>query len=168
MDTDLTADFLKEIIEYLPETGLFYWREKRGRKQQTMPAGYKNAYGYIVIGINGKRIGAHRFAWLYMHRSHASENIDHVNGKLDDNRIENLRSCSHAQNQKNMKRHHDCQSGFKGVYSATDGRTWFSQIFSDGHSYYLGSFTTKEQAATAYDQAALRLHGDYAQINEVI
>jgi hypothetical protein len=162
----LTQERLKEVLRYDPETGLFYWLECRGRRQIDRPAGTKDASGYNVIGVDGVRYRANRLAWLYMTGEHPDENVDHIDGATWNDRFANLRSCSHSDNQKNMKRHRDNGSGFKGVYTATKGRTWFSQIFSDGKFHYLGSFATKDEAASAYDAAARSLHGEFAKLNE--
>lgn len=57
------------------------------------------------------------------------------------------------------------KTGFRGVYEHSWGGTYFAQISAQGRREHLGSFATKESAAQAYDQAALRLHGDDAVLN---
>jgi hypothetical protein len=162
----LTQERLKELLTYSPETGLFYWLDTAGRKKAGRIAGTIDFYGYRVIGIDGYTYGAHRLAVLYVTGKQTAKRVDHINGKPGDDRWENLRECSHAENQKNMRRHRDNSSGFKGVYTSNKGRTWFSQIMSDGKLKYLGSFATKEEAAAAYDAAATDLHGQFARLNE--
>lgn len=162
----LTQERLKELLTYSPETGLFYWLEKRGRRQTERPAGTKTTLGYNGIRVDGVTYGAHRLAILYMTGALPERDVDHIDGDVTNDRFANIRECTHAQNLKNMKMHVDNSSGFKGVYTATKGRSWFAQIFSDGTLHYLGSFSTKEEAAAAYNRAALSLHGDFARLNE--
>lgn len=162
----VTQERLKELLTYSPETGLFYWLAKRGRRQTKRPAGTKTHYGYNGIRVDGVTYGAHRLAILYVTGAMPIADVDHIDGDVSNDRLSNLRECTHGQNQKNMKRHADNSSGFKGVYTATKGRSWFAQIHSDGVLHYLGSFSTKDEAAAAYDGAAMSLHGEFARLNE--
>jgi hypothetical protein len=162
----LTQERLKELLTYSPETGLFYWKEKRGRRQTEHPAGTRTHYGYNGIRVDGVTYGAHRLAILYMTGAMPENDVDHIDGDVSNDRFVNLRECTHSQNLKNMKRHADNSSGFKGVYTATKGRSWFAQIHSDGTLHYLGSFPNRDEAAAAYDEAARSLHGEFARLNE--
>lgn len=90
---------------------------------------------------------------------------DHINGNPLDNRWVNLRICTGPQNvcNRGMSRHNT--SGFKGV-SKTKNDRWVSQIAFGGKSYYLGTFATPEEAHQAYCDAAVRLHGEFANFGE--
>lgn len=68
-----------------------------------MPVKGKNTLGYIAVGIDYHRYYAHRLVWLYMFGTMPKRTIDHINGNPSDNRLCNLRECSHADNQKNQK-----------------------------------------------------------------
>ncbi len=91
--------------------------------------------------------------------------VDHRNGDGLDNRRENLRAATRTQNMANTRLRSNNTSGFKGV--SFDNRTarWIAAIRLDGHSYFLGRFDVPEEAARAYDAAALRLFGEFARIN---
>jgi len=80
---------------------------------------------------------------------------DHINGNTLDNRRENLRVCSHAENLENRGKTKRNTSGFKGVYA--NGNNWMAQIKYKGKSKYLGTFKIKEEAARAYDAAVIEL-----------
>lgn len=84
---------------------------------------------------------------------------DHINSDRLDNRRENLRICDQAQNQGNMRAHRDNTSGYKGVYKSANG--WYTKLANR----YIGSFSTKIEAAKAYNAAALNQYGDYAKLN---
>ena len=163
----LTTERLRQVLTYAPETGLFYWRVSNSNRIQIGSiAGTMNAYRYRVIGIDGIRYHATHLATLWM-TGEWPEEVDHKDNDPGNDRWDNLRPCSHAQNMKNMSKHADNSSGHKGVYTSTKGRTWFAQIMSDGKQKYLGSFGTKEQAMSAYNEAARLHHGDFARLNEV-
>jgi hypothetical protein len=82
-----------------------------------------------------------------------------------DNRIENLRDCSHGENQRNAKPRGGA-SKFKGVYKAKCGKKWGARIKHDGATMHLGTFSEEENAARAYDAAAKKYHGEFCSTNE--
>lgn len=108
----------------------------------------------------------------YMHRflngNKPGIHVDHKNGNGLDNRRENLRSCSNAENRRNMR---VCRgvSKFKGVAKApgNTGRPWASYINFEGKKISLGSYETEVEAARAYNHAALQYHQDFAFLNVI-
>lgn len=123
--------------------------------------------GYAVrnIRLNGKG------RLLVMHREIMKvpdgKKTDHINGNGLDNRKCNLRICSHAENLKNRSKQSNNTSGYKGVYKLNDCNRWGVAIGCDGKETWVGSFKTKEEAALAYNEAALRVHGKFARLNTV-
>jgi hypothetical protein len=95
------------------------------------------------------------------------ECVDHIDGDRLNNRRQNLRLCSNAENQRNRGRNSNNTTGYKGVYRnpGSKRRPWLAKIGVNGRLQYLGSFTTAGEAARAYDQAARRLHGEFARGN---
>jgi hypothetical protein len=88
---------------------------------------------------------------------------DHENsGTTLDNRGCNLRISKWAQNAKNRRLNRDNTSGFKGV--SRYGRRYVAQIKADGVLHYLGRFDTPEHAHRVYCEAAIRLHGKFANL----
>jgi len=104
---------------------------------------------------------------IYMHRlildAPAGKRVDHINGDCLDNRKENLRLATHAENLRNRPKSRNNSTGYKGVHRM---RTkWRTQITIDGKKQHLGSFINKEDAARAYDAAARISHGEFARLN---
>ena len=101
--------------------------------------------------------------------------VDHRNGDTLDNRRHNLRLCTRLDNQHNIHARRS-KSGFKGVArvvrrSGAAGnindlrKPWIAMIRCAGKAHYLGYHETAAQAARAYDEAAKRLHGEFANLN---
>lgn len=90
---------------------------------------------------------------------------DHINGDRLDNRRKNLRIVSISDNQKNMSRHKDNKSGYKGVWAK--GSRFVSSIMVDGKRHYLGTFGSPQEAALAYNNAAIKHHKTFAKLNEL-
>lgn len=89
-----------------------------------------------------------------------SEKIDHINGNTLDNRLKNLRICSHTENMRNRK-----TSGFKGVSKTASGK-YRARITVNNKELHLGSFKSKEEAAKAYNEAANKYYGVFARLNK--
>jgi AP2 domain len=90
---------------------------------------------------------------------------DHINGDGLDNRRANLRPVTQAQNQANQRPWRGGSSQYKGVYYQRRSRKWAANIMISGHTWYLGAFTVEEDAARAYDAAAIEAFGEYAFLN---
>ena len=93
--------------------------------------------------------------------------VDHIDGYGLNNSRGNLRLCNLSQNSVN-RAYCAPSSGFRGVSLKERGnwRRWVAQITANGGKpQHLGYFKTPEEAARAYDEAAVRLHGGFAQLN---
>lgn len=119
--------------------------------------------GYMVATVDGKMYRVHHLVWFWYHGSWATE-LDHINRVRHDNRIENLRLCTHAQNLGNMRpRVHK----YKGVTFCKCTNRWRAQICVDYSTVHLGRYDTIEEAAAAYNQAAREHFGEFAHLNEI-
>ena len=116
--------------------------------------------GYAVAKINNKICFMHRIIM-----GNPKLSVDHINGDKLDNRKENLRIVTHAENTKNRTKSVGTVSKFKGVDYQKRNKTWRARIKVNYRSIYLGSFLTENEAATAYNQAALTNFGSFAKLN---
>jgi len=118
----------------------------------------------MLIGINKRLYRAHRLAWFHTYGAWPAGDLDHVNGNRADNRLTNLREASRSENCWNSRKSKNNTSGFKGVFWSVARGKWYAQILVDYRTHNLGYFPTAEAAATAYAEAAARLHGKFANL----
>lgn len=155
----LTAERLREVLAYDPETG-HLTRIARVSSSTRIGdlAGTPSGMGYLQCRVDGRLYKCHRLAWLYVYGVWPKEMIDHVNGRRDDNRIENLRAVSRTTNMQNQRRaQRNNTTGLLGAHR--DKTRYRSCIRADGRSTNLGSFGTAEDAHEAYLAAKRLLHG---------
>lgn len=91
---------------------------------------------------------------------------DHINRVRTDNRRQNLRKATRSQNNKNVTTWGE--SKFIGVFLRKNKNrtTYYSKIkIGDGLVKRLGTFSSEEDAAYAYDNAARIYHGEFANLN---
>lgn len=162
----LTAERLRAMLHYDPETGLFTRIGTRKRRpNRAGGVGYVTPFGYLHIRINCcGMFSAHRLAWLYVYGEWPDGVIDHINGDATDNRIVNLRVATQAQNSANQGKQCRNTSGYKGVYWDKRRSKWMAQIGVQGRYKYLGRYDTAEEAHEAYREGCLRFHGEFARI----
>ena len=149
----LTYERLQELFNCDPTAGILRWRVKINRRIiADSVAGTINSFGYRVICIDGVRYRAHRLIWFYAHREWPKNDIDHINGNPDDNRLENLRDVTTAENIQNQIFAHDRnRSGRLGVTKRKNG--FEARICTNGVIERLGVFDTAEAAEKAYIEA---------------
>ena len=111
-----------------------------------------------------------KYHWVHrvvytMHHGEIPEgmSIDHINNIRDDNRIENLRMCTHQQNHYNRGKQSNNKSGYKGVSWHKQKGKWVAQIKIDGRNKFLGFFEDPKEAYDKYCEVAIGRYGEFAQ-----
>ena len=160
-ESDLTPELLCGLFAY--DNGDLRWSVKLSNRVLVGSiAGSKDGNGYIQIMINGKRYKAHRLIYA-MHIGSFPPVIDHISGKRDDNRIENLRPATLEENARNAKKPDRSTSGAKNVYWNNQRKKWMVAITVDKRQRHIGYFDTVEAAKNSAIAARNEYHKDFAR-----
>lgn len=150
------------------------WDRKRFLRGRVLKL-QKNTNGYIFIALskNGKVVKdrVHKLvqaAFPCIFPLELGAWIDHEDRDRANNNIENLRCCDNSRNLMNAKKRSDgLTSFFKGVWKPKDKTSWYAAIHINSKKKHLGCFKTELQAAAAYNKAALKYFGEYANLNVI-
>lgn len=168
----LTQKYLKECVEYNPETGIFTWKVRpkehfkeaiTGNPCKTWNtnragkiAGHMHIQGYWNICIDNKKYLAHRLVFLYMEGSVPERFADHQNQNRLDNRWVNLRAVDDIENCKNVGLRKDNESGHIGVHFDKQRQKWMSYVSVNKKRKHLGRFHSKEEAIKVREAASIK------------
>lgn len=152
----IEIETLRSLVDY-HSSGSLIWKARESpctesKRFNTRYAGKHvrgeiDRYGYRVVQIDKVRVKYHRAVFAF-HHGYWPETVDHVNRNPLDNRIENLRAATRAQQQWNVLRTKKAKSGYVGVEQK--GCRWRAVTKINGRKIYLGSFATPEEARDAY------------------
>lgn len=156
MLSNLNAEFVKTVLHYDQETGVFTWRLNVNRVKKGQNAGSFDNHGYLKIKINGVGYKAHRLAWLISHGEWPKHEIDHIDRDRANNRLSNLREATRFENSLNQdNRSNTGLAGIRWVgYRVT--------IKAKGKKFWIGNFDTVEEAQEAYLAASQKYRGGEA------
>lgn len=156
-DVTLTADRLKELFSYSPETGLFTRRVRVGQTGYAgvvMPPSDK---GYVRFPVDGCHYFAHRLAWLYMTEEWPAHEVDHEDRDRSNNRWKNLRAATPKQNRENIGEQRNNTSGHRGIHWLKATSKWCARISHHGRRIALGCYLDKAEAIEVRDLAETML-----------
>ena len=140
-------EYILRNFSYDPDTGII---KRLDRKNSN---GSKDHYGYLIIKIKGKQFKAHRIAWLLYYKEYPSKNIDHINRIKDDNRIVNLRDVSQKENNLNVERSPNKDTGeIRITLDKTKGLKKRYVVYGNGK---LNRFNTIEEAKKFRDETLI-------------
>lgn len=163
-ETELTQERVRQLFDY--RDGKLYWKHRpiedfhserewkitNTREVGTEAGTYANG-GYRAVKTKEFRSRVHRLVWIYMHGEIPDGEIDHINGDPADNRIENLRLVTGAENRRNMARPKNNTSGAVGVSYRADKKAWRAYITINDRQKFLGYYRTKEEAVEVRKRA---------------
>lgn len=166
MVRDLDQDSIKAMFDYVPQTGELVWKFRPemdanwNNRMAGKIAGFSCA-NYRSIRIRNRQFLVHRMVWI-LFNGPIPEGfvIDHANRNRGDNRLENLRLATLAQNGQNSKKKPN-KTGFTGVAWHKRAKAWRAMIRHNGKHMLLGYFNTSEEAGEAYKLAAKDLFGEF-------
>lgn len=129
--------------------------------------GSSNELVYVVGFIPPRKKGVHL---VRVHRliigAEQGQFVDHINGNSLDNRKENLRIASRADNMQNTRKRANGSSVFKGVDYKKRQKCWRARLYINGKQYNLGNYGTEIEAAEAYNKAVVA-KGSKSPLNRV-
>lgn len=161
----ISQERLKELMSYDPYTGLFKWKVRTSLRVQIGDivggAGRPRKCKYFGTRIDGRRVRLHQLAVLYMTGTWPKNVPDHRDGNGQNNRWDNIRDISLAENSQNIKGpRRSSSTGLLGAYRCTNGYYKFqSQITAYGKRVHIGFFNTAEEAHKAYMKKRRELQG---------
>ena len=154
---------LRELFDLDRETGVLTRKVRTSYRIKVGDvAGSLNHHGYLMVRVDGKRLGAHRVVFA-LANGYWPEQVDHVNGVRTDNRPANLRAATREENQHNARRPVTNKSGVKGVSLDKASGKWRAYCWVNNRQHSIGYFTAIEAAAAAVRAARERLHGEFAR-----
>ena len=167
---NIDPQVLKELVSYDYDTGFLSWKprplkmfcdERAWKIWNTRYANKKitsNRRGYIGLRLMGKNYFAHRVIWAMHYEEWPKNQIDHINGKPDDNRLDNLRDVGNSVNHRNLKLPSNNTSGRIGVCFYKKTGKWKAEITVNKKYIFIGMFDKFDDACAARKNAE-EVHG---------
>ena len=150
-----TPGFVAFVDEHdYPTVEAIRWNLRRNSRSKTT-----YAYGY------SRTLKTNVFMHKMVMQDPFGQNVDHVDGNGLNNRRKNLRLASGSENCANRDPHSPSKHGFRGICAARRKGVWVAKVKFHGRSIHIGTFSTKEAAALAYDSKVRELWGEFAKTN---
>lgn len=162
---ELTKEFLQNIFHY--EDGkLFRKKQVDGNILIGKLAGRKN-HAYRMVYIKGKEYMEHRIIFMF-HYGYFPPEVDHIDGNKTNNKIENLRHATHAENLRNQKLRTCNTSGVKNVGWAKREQRWRVRLTVNGKDKHVGYFKDRELADLVAMEACDLYHKNFSSYKGVL
>ncbi|MBP8234471.1 MAG: HNH endonuclease [Rhizorhabdus sp.] len=165
-DPLITAEIARRLFSYDAKTGKLYWNsrprsdfgdDRHWRAFNTKSAGKEvgspTKWGHLRFRLRKTGYQVHRVVWL-MAYGEWPEQVDHIDGNPDNNRLDNLREVNHLLNCRNAARRKDNTSGVTGISRTRRSGRWSAAISDGKNRVHLGDYRTLEEAIAAREAAA--------------
>jgi len=157
----ITQQEVKDIFEYKDND--LYWRSARNNKIKNDRSAGLITRGYSMIGLKNKKYPKSKIIFL-MHHGYIPKRIVFLDKNPHNYSIDNLAAATTSDVLCYSRKRSNNTSGYKGVSYCAAKKGWVVYIDKNKKRKYLGLFKNKEEAAKAYKEAALKLHGEFAYI----
>ena len=157
----ITKEKLLELFTY--KDGELYWKCIPNNRVDLLnkKAGTHHGKGYTKTCINYQDYYNHRLIFM-MHYGYIPAHIDHIDGNPANNRVENLREATMAENQHNRGIQKNNSSGVKGVSWHKHSKKWAVQMRINNQYKHLGYFKDIELAELVSIEARNKFHKEFA------
>lgn len=158
----LTKEYLQKLFEY--KDGQLYWKNHAQLKNKLAGGVRSDGYRSVQISLGkgiAQRVLLHRAIFL-MHYGYLPEIVDHIDRDKTNNRIENLRGCTHQENLWNQPVRKKNSSGYKGVYWNKKNKKWIVYVSVDRKLKSFGSYDDLNKAIEIAEKARKQHRGTFA------
>lgn len=162
---EICQKLLQEIFSY--KDGNLIWKQQIGRRISVGQIAGRNTGFYRMIGLMGKNYMAHRLIFMF-HHGYFPKEVDHIDGNKMNNRIENLRPATHAENLKNQKLRYDNKTGVKNVAWVNREQKWRVKVTVNGKEKHIGYFKDRDLANLAAIKACNLYHKEFSAYKGVL
>lgn len=158
----LTFERANELFCYDPISGKVFWKKTTANRVKVgdEAGSLCKSTGYLNVKVNNKLYTLHRIAILLsMGKYEKGTQVDHINHDRSDNRLENLRVVSSAENMRNKSKLNTNKTGITGVrliYTPKGTKRYTANIMYNYKGIYLGTYDTLEEAAAARAEAEIK------------
>ena len=143
----ITQAMLKAVAIYDPNTGLFTRRVNASKAKAGTVMNHSRKDGYQTISLFGEKQLAHRMAWLYVHGTYPTNDLDHIDGNPTNNSFSNLREATRTENLQNMRHPRKNRSSpVNGVKWSKKRGKYCVQVVVDRKSYWGGYHESLDDA----------------------
>jgi hypothetical protein len=169
MAARVSAEYVRQILDYNPDKGVLVWRCRpdRDKKWNSRCAGKEagefSPSKYRRLTIDGKTFSYHHIVWLHQTGEWPIRELDHIDRDKMNNRIENLRLATRSEQMRNTVVRKDNKTGLKGVCWDKKSQRWFVSINVEKETKYRGYFNCPELAHLVYSELAGKYHGKFAR-----
>jgi hypothetical protein len=168
---DSTIEHWASIDGYL-NYQVSWWGRVVNTKTGRILKNLLGSHGYLHVSLskNGK-VKTHCIhvlvaqAWVL--NSEDKKCVDHIDGDKTNNHLENLRYATFSENSRNMRKHADGSSSFKGVSWDKRAGKWRTQILVNRKVKTVGRYHSEREAAEVYNAAAIEHYGEFAKLNKL-
>jgi hypothetical protein len=160
--TTLTQDEAHRLFVY--RDGQLFWKIRPANCVRINDAvggtnGKKSPY--LRLRINKQRHLVHKVVFL-MHHGYTPDIVDHIDGNIANNKIENLRAANKTANRLNAGKNKNNTSGCKNVYWHKRSKQWNVRLRVNGDVIHCGTFKDFDIAESVAQKARNLYHGEFA------
>jgi HNH endonuclease len=156
---ELSQEFLQKVFHY--EDGCLYRKKQIGEQILIGKRAGRINHAYRAVSVKGKEYMEHRIIFMF-HHGYFPEEVDHIDGNKTNNKIENLRPATHAENLRNQKLKSSNTSGFKNVGWAKREERWRVRLTVSGKDKHIGYFKDRELADLVALEACNLYHKNFS------